>query len=96
MRYDFYCLECDWAGELKVPVEERDNQICPDCDAPLFRNITMPPVLYKAGGFTVTDQRRLKNKIKNDTLHPILDKDIKRKRDASLKEIRKENPKFQD
>ena len=39
--YDYVCHECMIAGEMIVPMSERDNQVC-DCGAQLERQVSAP------------------------------------------------------
>lgn len=37
--YDYKCRGCGWAGELCVPIDERDFQFCPDSLPGVFRTL---------------------------------------------------------
>ena len=56
--YDFNCKECNNIFELKVSLEDRDSTPCPNCDALMTRQISVPAVQFKGSGFYSTDNRK--------------------------------------
>lgn len=48
MIYEYRCPRCGWAGERISAMSHRDLQHCPQCDAPLERQVSVPsPAQFK-------------------------------------------------
>jgi putative FmdB family regulatory protein len=57
MRYVYRC-DTDGAFELNVPIKERkDAAACPKCGKEARRQLALPNVIYKSGGFYSTEKR---------------------------------------
>jgi len=39
--YPYVCM-CGWDGELYAPIFSRDGQVCPRCQQPLMRQLSVP------------------------------------------------------
>jgi putative FmdB family regulatory protein len=56
--YDYACTKCGRVREVRHGFEERFDEPCEACGAPLRRVFNPAPVLFKGSGFYVTDSRR--------------------------------------
>jgi putative FmdB family regulatory protein len=65
--YEFYCKDCDAIDEVERPVHEAKLPYdCPECDAPMKKNYTVPntvtkgeqiPYMHPAFGRVMTDRQ---------------------------------------
>ena len=55
--YDYECGNCRFRFEIKHRFEEEPVIICPQCEGKARRVIHSVPVIFKGGGFYITDSR---------------------------------------
>ncbi len=56
--YEYRCAECGHRYERREGFDAPSLQHCPRCGAEARRVIHAPPILFKARGFYVTDNRK--------------------------------------
>ena len=64
-RYDYRCIECDNAFELRQSFSEAGQGTCPECAGEGRRVYHAVPVIYKGSGFYTTDYGRPKPPAEN-------------------------------
>ena len=64
-RYDYRCIECDNAFELRQSFSEAGQGTCPECAGEGRRVYHAVPVIYKGSGFYTTDYGRPKPPVEN-------------------------------
>ena len=57
-RYDYECLSCSNAFELKQSFSDEPVADCPKCGSRSRRKFHAVPVIYKGSGFYTTDYAR--------------------------------------
>jgi putative FmdB family regulatory protein len=55
--YDYECTACNNRFEKIQRFDEESLTVCPQCQGRLRRVIHSTPVLFKGGGFYITDSR---------------------------------------
>lgn len=57
--YPYQCDECGRFFDRKLPISQADaKQICPNCQGSAHRVFQAPSIIFKGGGFYVTDHRK--------------------------------------
>jgi putative FmdB family regulatory protein len=56
--YEYRCSECGHQYEKREGFDAPSLQICPHCGGEARRVLYAPPILFKAQGFYVTDNRK--------------------------------------
>jgi putative FmdB family regulatory protein len=56
--YDYACTKCGRTFEVRRGFNEKHEDPCAACGAPVRRVFNAAPVLFKGSGFYVTDSRR--------------------------------------
>ena len=60
--YDYDCSNCEHIRLAGVPIDNRDDQVCPLCGSKLKRNLTWEGGMqFKGKGFYITDYGRGKD-----------------------------------
>ena len=49
--YKYVCLHCCWTGELKSKVDDRNEQVCPECKTKLNRELILSQNIIIPAGF---------------------------------------------
>ena len=66
-RYEYVCTDCNHKFADIVPIADRDNIYCPECENVARRGIAAPPVHFKGGGWTETKQTSKPKSIETTT-----------------------------
>lgn len=56
--YEYRCTECGHQYERREGFDAPAVQLCPQCRGESRRVLHAPPILFKSGGFYVTDNRK--------------------------------------
>ena len=56
--YEYECSLCQFRFERKQRFDEEPVAICPECQGKTRRVIHSVPIIFKGGGFYVTDNRK--------------------------------------
>ena len=56
--YDYECCHCSFRFEMKQGFDEEPQAMCPQCQGRARRVFHSTPVIFKGGGFYVTDSRK--------------------------------------
>lgn len=56
--YDYRCPSCGKIFEVRHGMEEKSDQICPECNKPMERQISGGAgLIFRGPGFYITDRR---------------------------------------
>ena len=56
--YEYECGHCRFRFEVKQGFDEEPQAMCPQCQGRARRVLHSTPVIFKGGGFYVTDSRK--------------------------------------
>ena len=56
--YEYECGVCQCRFERKQKFDEEPVAVCPECEGKARRVIHSVPIIFKGGGFYVTDNRK--------------------------------------
>ncbi len=56
--YEYECGVCQCRFERKQKFDEEPVDVCPECEGKARRVIHSVPIIFKGGGFYVTDNRK--------------------------------------
>jgi putative FmdB family regulatory protein len=56
--YDYKCTACDHHYETREGFDAPSRQPCPKCGGEAKRLLHPPPIVFKGGGFYITDSRK--------------------------------------
>jgi len=59
--YEYECGSCHFRFESKQSFDEEPVAMCPECQGKTCRVIHSIPVIFKGGGFYITDSRKSGN-----------------------------------
>lgn len=64
--YPYQCDQCGRYFDRHLPISQADvKQICPICQGSAHRVFQAPPIIFKGGGFYVTDHRKTSGTVRD-------------------------------
>jgi putative FmdB family regulatory protein len=73
-RYEYVCTDCNHKFADIVPIADRDNVYCPECENVARRGVAAPSVHFKGSGWTQKKSHNTKPKSIETTTRDLSDK----------------------